>query len=393
MCPSFMATREEQHSTRARANALRYYFTEPTAERRAEVKKTLDLCLSCKACQTECPSAVDITQMKAEFFQQVHDEEGIPLRSRLVGYFPLLMKWSQPVAILFNYVFSTPWMRRILHRLVGFHPDRSMPHLGTQTVRGWWSLHRKRQKKDTNRPLVYVFVDEFTNYQDVSLGVKTLQLIEKLGYRIEVLDHVESGRSFLSKGLVREAKRRAEANVQCYSGRLSADTPLIGIEPSALLSFRDEYPKLVGDTLRPAAEEMAKHTFLFEEWFNQEVAKGRIVRNQFTYETRLIKLHVHCHQKALVGSIAAKKALSFVKNYEVQLIPSGCCGMAGSFGYEREHFELSQKIGELVLFPTVRQQSQTTFIAATGTSCRHQIWDGTHRKSYHPIELLFDACL
>jgi len=393
MCPSFMATREEQHSTRARANALRYYFTDPTPERQSEAKQTLDLCLSCKACQTECPSAVDITQMKAEFLQQVYDKEGIPFRSLLVGYFPLLMRWSQPVAILFNYVFENKWMRGLIHRIIGFHPNRSMPHLGTKTVRGWWTKHTKRGKVDLNKPLVYVFLDEFTNYQDVSLGIKTLQLIEKLGYRIEILDHVESGRSFLSKGLVRAAQDRAEANIQCFAGRISAETPLIGIEPSALLSFRDEYPKLVGEGLRSAAEEIAHHAFLFEEWFNQEVTKGRITRTQFTFERRLIKLHVHCHQKAIAGPLAAKKALSFVKNYEVQLIPSGCCGMAGSFGYEREHFELSQKIGEMVLFPTIRTQEMTTLIAATGTSCRHQIWDGTKRSSYHPIELLYDACL
>lgn len=393
MCPSFMVTREEQHSTRARANALRYYFTDPTPERQSEAKQTLDLCLSCKACQSECPSAVDITQMKAEFLQQVHDKEGIPFRSLLVGYFPLLMRWSQPVAILFNYVFENNWMRGMIHRIIGFHPKRSMPHLGTKTVRGWWVKHTKRRKVDLNKPLVYVFVDEFTNYQDVALGVKTLQLIEKLGYRIEVLDHVESGRSFLSKGLVREAKKKAEINVRCFAGKISPETPLIGIEPSAILSFRDEYPALVGSDLRSEATHIAVHTYLFEEWFNQEVSQGRIQRTQFTFESRLVKLHVHCHQKAIAGPLAAKKALSFVKNYEVQLIPSGCCGMAGSFGYEQEHFEISQKIGELVLFPTIRKQALVTLIAATGTSCRHQIWDGTHRNSFHPIEILYDACV
>ena len=393
MCPSFMATREEQHSTRARANALRSYFTRPTGERKEEVKQTLDLCLSCKACQTECPSSVDITQMKADFLQHVYDREGIPLRSRLVGYFPLLMNWSQPFAILFNYLFETPWIRRTIHPLIGFHPDRSMPRLGKTTVLGWWKKRGAQTKNTEAKPLVYLFLDEFTNFQDVSLGIKTIQLIEKLGYRVDILNHVESGRTYLSKGLVRQAKQKAEKNVEVLAPFISEETPLIGIEPSAILTFRDEYPKLVSAPYQAKARHIAEHTFLFEEWFNREATRGNIEKTQFTLEERLVKLHVHCHQKAISGPLEAKKALSFVKNYRVQLIPSGCCGMAGSFGYEKEHFEISQQIGELVLFPTIRTQPLSTLIAATGTSCRHQIWDGIQRESYHPIEILHDACI
>jgi Fe-S oxidoreductase len=202
---------------------------------------------------------------------------------------------------------------------------------------------------------------------------------------------LESGRTYLSKGLVLEAQKLAIANVEKLKDLITTNTPLIGIEPSAILTFRDEYLDLVPVSQKEAAQNIAKNTFLFEEWFAREIENGNIKKESFTKEKKLIKLHGHCHQKALSSLVPSKKAMGLPENYEVQLIPSGCCGMAGSFGYEAEHYEVSMKIGELVLFPTVRQQPDNVIIAAPGTSCRHQILDGTGKVAKHPIEVLWEA--
>lgn len=240
---------------------------------------------------------------------------------------------------------------------------------------------------------VYLFCDEFTNYNDVEVGIKAIKLLEKLGYEVVIPDHEESGRSFLSKGLVKEAGQIIERNVRLLGKLISGDTPLVGIEPSALLTFRDESLDLVTPQLKPMAQAIAENAFLFEEFIDREITEKRITRAQFTTEKKLIKLHGHCHQKALSSLVPAKKALSLPDNYTVQLIPSGCCGMAGSFGYEEEHYDVSMQIGELVLFPTVRQQPEDVIIAAPGTSCRHQIKDGTGRIAMHPVEILWEALI
>ena len=238
---------------------------------------------------------------------------------------------------------------------------------------------------------MYLFCDEFTNYNDVKIGKMAIQLFEKLGYEVIIPEHVESGRSYLSKGFVKEAQKLAVKNVDFLKDLVTYDTPLIGIEPSAILSFRDEYIDLVPENLKENAAGISTNALLFEEFIAREIDAKRINKDAFNTEKRLIKLHGHCHQKALSTMTASKKALSLPENYHVQLIPSGCCGMAGSFGYEEEHYDVSMKIGELILFPTVRQQPEEVIIAAAGTSCRHQIKDGTGRKAKHPIEILWDA--
>ena len=238
---------------------------------------------------------------------------------------------------------------------------------------------------------ILLFCDEFTNFNDVAVGQKAVQLFERLGYEVVIPDHGESGRAALSKGLLKYAKTLAERNVRQLKDLVTAETPLVGLEPSAILTFRDEYPDLVDESLVADAKRLAENALTFEEFIARELEAGRIKSEQFTDETRLIKLHGHCQQKAVSSLVPSKKALSLPKNYTVQLIPSGCCGMAGSFGYEAEHYEVSMKIGELVLFPTVRQQPENVIIAAPGTSCRHQIKDGTARKAQHPAEILFEA--
>jgi FAD/FMN-containing dehydrogenase/Fe-S oxidoreductase len=395
MCPSYMATRRERDTTRARANILRQYFTpadrkEHIGANQEMVKEVLDLCLSCKGCKSECPSSVDIGKMKAEFTQQYYETHGVPLRSRLIANFSRQMKLASIAPWAFNGVFGTPAIRKVANKLVGFHPDRSMPLLHSQTLKQWWDKRSKVPAQPDARK-VYLFCDEFTNYNDVEVGKKSVELLEALGYQVIIPEHRESGRSYLSKGFVKEAQKLAIENVSLLKDRIAYETPLIGIEPSAILSFRDEYVDLVPEDQRQDARTISENALLFEEFIAREIDAKRINKSVFTQKKQLIKLHGHCHQKALSTLTASKKALSLPENYQVQLIPSGCCGMAGSFGYEEEHYDVSMQIGELVLFPTVRQQPEEVIIAAAGTSCRHQIKDGTGRKALHPVEILWDA--
>ena len=238
---------------------------------------------------------------------------------------------------------------------------------------------------------VIFFCDEFTNYNDTDIGIVAIKLLKKLGYQVDMPTHLESGRTLLSKGLLIKARNIAIENVERLHQLVGEDNPLVGLEPSAILSFRDEYLTLVPDHLKKAAQHIAAHTYTLEEFLSMEADAGRIVSDQFADTKRLVKLHGHCHQKAISSVIPTKKLLSLPKNYTVQMIPSGCCGMAGSFGYEKEHYELSMQIGELVLFPAVREVDKETIIAAPGTSCRHQIMDGTGRKALHPVEILWQA--
>ncbi|WP_018616876.1 FAD-binding and (Fe-S)-binding domain-containing protein [Segetibacter koreensis] len=397
MCPSYMATRSERDTTRARANMLRHFYTsietEKSGELYSEVLDVLDLCISCKGCKSECPSSVDVSKMKAEFLQQYYDRNGVPVRSKLVGNFSKQMKLASIAPWAYNKIFGTPSLRRIANKTVGFHPDRTMPLLSKTTLQKWWQK-RNRQPlmggKERAPTRVYLFCDEFTNYNDVEIGQKLVMLLEKLGYEVIIPKHVESGRTYLSKGLVREAKKIAITNVDLLKDKVNDEIPIIGIEPSAILTLRDEYLDLVQPEQRDDAKQIAKNTFLFDEWFAREILRGNISKTSFTSEAKQIILHGHCHQKVLSSTQYTLKCLSLPENYEVQEIPSGCCGMAGSFGYEEEHYDVSMKIGELVLFPAIRNKSQAV-IAATGTSCRHQIKDGTGRIAKHPIEILYEA--
>jgi len=394
MCPSYMATRSERDTTRARANILRQFLThseKPNRFDHEEIKEVMDLCLSCKGCKAECPSSVDISRMKAEFLQHYYDANGTPLRSRLVGNFSRLMGLASLAPWAYKVIYDTPALRRLANRMVGFHPERTMPELAGTTLRKWFRSTGKRQTPSADRPKVYLFCDEFTNYNDVEVGQKAIQLLDRLGYEVVIPDHAESGRTYLSKGLVRDAQQLATRNVEVFKGLITEETPLIGIEPSAILGFRDEYPDLVPNSLKADAQRIAPNALLIDEFIAREIDRGRIHKSAFTDEKRLIKLHGHCHQKALSSLVPTKKMLSLPENYTVQIIPSGCCGMAGSFGYEAEHYAVSMQVGELVLFPTVRQQPDDVLIAAPGTSCRHQIKDGTGRLAQHPAEILFDA--
>lgn len=393
MCPSFMATRSERNTTRARANILRQFLSDPhdmQPYNHEEIKEAMDLCLSCKGCKIECPSSVDITKMKAEFLQHYYDANGTPFRAKLVGNFAAQMKLAAVFKPIYNFIFGTPALRKIANGVVGFHPDRTMPLLGKVQVNKWHQARGARNLNDAERK-VYFFCDEFTNFLDSSLGQKAILLLERLGYEVLIPEHVESGRSYLSKGLLRKAAEIANQNISLLSPLVSNEIPIVGIEPSALLTLRDEYKDLASLANKAAAIHLAQHTFTIEEFFAKEIATGNIKADSFTETPKQIALHGHCYQKVLSSQNYSVTMLSLPKNYVVEIIPSGCCGMAGSFGFEKEHYEVSQKVGELVLFPAVRKLAGEKIIAAAGTSCRHQIKDGTHVHALHPVEVLYEA--
>jgi FAD/FMN-containing dehydrogenase/Fe-S oxidoreductase len=394
MCPSFMATRNEKDTTRARANILREMLTHSDKVNRfdhKEIYEVMDLCLSCKGCKSECPSNVDVAKLKAEFLQQYYDANGVPMRSKLIANFSASAKLGAIAPGLYNFAVTNPVIGKLIKQFSGFAVKRSMPTLYKTTLQRWYRKNAKGAKGAAGARRVYLFCDEFTNYNDTEIGIKAIQLLEKLGYEVVIPQHIDSGRTWLSKGLLRKAKEIVNKNIALLHPIISEETPLVGIEPSAILTFRDEYIDLATDEQLEMARQLAKNVFTVEEFIAREIEKGAIRKEQFTAEKRVIQLHGHCQQKALSSTASSVKMMSLPENYTVQTIPSGCCGMAGSFGFEKEHYDLSMKIGELVLFPTVRKQPEDVIIAAPGTSCRHQVLDGTGKHAKHPVEVLFEA--
>jgi FAD/FMN-containing dehydrogenase/Fe-S oxidoreductase len=399
MCPSFMATKNEKDTTRARANILREFLTNSDKLNRfnhKEIYEVMDLCLSCKGCKSECPSNVDVAKLKAEFLQHYYDANGVPFRSKLIANFTASAKLGAMVPGLYNFAVSNKFIGGAIKKLSGFAAKRSMPSMYKTTLLSWYKSYRREQSVSKSPlrgvgGLVYFFCDEFTNYNDTEIGIKAILLLEKLGYQVNIPTHLESSRTWLSKGLVRKAKEIINKNIELLSPIVNDATPMIGIEPSAILTFRDEYIDLATDENHAKAKTLSKNVFYIDEFIAREFAAGKIDATLFSSATKKIKLHGHCQQKALSALSDTATILSIPKNYSVETIPSGCCGMAGSFGYEKEHYELSMQIGELVLFPAVRNTDSETIIAAPGTSCRHQIKDGTGAKAKHPVEVLWEA--
>ncbi|MCO5233797.1 MAG: FAD-binding protein [Chitinophagales bacterium] len=395
MCPSYQATRDEKDTTRARANILRDYLThseKTNAFDHKEIKEVLDLCLSCKGCTSECPSNVDMPALKAEFLHQYYQANGIPLRAKMFGYISKLNSLAALAPGVSNFMMTSKMTSGIFKKAMGIAPARALPTLHPFTLNEWIEKNKNRlQNIPQPKGSLFFFVDEFTNYNDVIIGIKAIELLYQLGYLVNFLHHAESGRAAISKGLLPYAKECAITNVHIFAPWINEKTPLIGIEPSAIFTFRDEYIRLVNEDQRSTAKQLGKNCILIEEFIYNEVAAGRITQDAFTDEPKVIKFQGHCHQKALSSQDFSAWALQLPRNYMVEVIPSGCCGMAGSFGYEAEHYEVSMKIGELVLFPAVRKCSEDTIISTPGTSCRHQIKDGTSRSAYHPAEVLFDA--
>ncbi len=390
LCPSYRATRNEKDTTRARANALRQYLTDSDKENKfdqEELYQVFDLCVSCKACASECPSNVDVASLKAEFLYQYQKVNGFSNRNKTFAYNAKLNNLGSLTPRLTNWFANLSFVKKKM----GIAPQRVVPHLAPQTFKKWLDKNHKELEEGTfPNGHVLLFCDEFTNFYDVSVGIDTYELLTNLGYQVLVIDHQESGRAFISKGFLEQAKAIANINVDIFKELVSAEMPLIGIEPSAILTFRDEYLRLADDKV--GAEELAKHVFTIEEFFKNEIEKGAIRTEQFSDKAREIKIHGHCHQKSLSSVEATFTMLNLPQNNTVTIYNSGCCGMAGSFGYEEEHYEISMQMGEDTLFPKIRATDTNVAIAAAGTSCRHQIFDGTKRTAQHPVTIL-KSCL
>ena len=385
-----MATGDERHTTRARANVFREIAGREHAEDpflSHEIKEVFDYCLSCKGCKSECPSNVDIAKIKTEFLYQNQKLKGTPFRTKLIGNFTKSNKKLEKVPWLYNMVVSTKPLAFLFKIFVGFATGRSLPKMNRQPVVKWFRENIINVNGSANEKRVLLFVDEFTNYNDFSAGVAVVNVLTKLGYKIELTDTMESGRSYISKGMLDQAKEIANHNINSISLQLSDGVKIIGIEPSAILSFRDEYLDLADD--KDKARDLSTRAMLFEEFIAAEVNAGNIDKSLFKPLGKTIKYHGHCHQKALSEISALHNTLELIPASQPQKIPSGCCGMAGSFGYEKEHYEMSMQVGELVLFPAVRESGNDEMIIAPGTSCRHQIKDGTSTRAYHPAEALW----
>lgn len=406
MCPAYKVSGDEMRSTRTRANVLREILTRGCESEAfagvnqgksvfdiPQLSEVLDTCLACKGCLSECPSNVDMTKLRSEILQQKYDRHGTPLRSWMVARMAKMEALGAMVRPFYNFFATWKPSSALIKRIVCFSADRQIPTLSRYSMRKLVTQENKKNGDAAGRK-VYLFADEFTNHQEAELGLTFAKLLMKLGYSVEIPKHVESGRAAFSKGCLKLAKKYAVKNVQKLSDIIAEDTPLVGIEPSCILSFRDEYPDIVPVEMRDIAKKLSKNCLLFDEFIMKEVAAGYISQEAFKSTDAEIYLHGHCHQKSLIGVGKCAEMLRLIPGAKVNVIPSGCCGMAGSFGYEKEHYKTSMAIGEMILFPAVRkaneEKKKNVIVAAPGTSCRQQILDGTGVKALHPIEIMYN---
>lgn len=411
MCPVYKVSGDEMRSTRTRANVLREILTRGYESEAfagvnqgksvfdiPELSEVLDSCLACKGCLSECPSNVDMTKLRSEILQQKYDRHGTPFRSLMVTRMAKMEELGAKVRPLYNFFATFQPSAWVIKKIVRFSVKRNIPKLSRYSMRKLVEMENEKHPeiyKSIVKRTVYLFADEFTNMQEAELGLTFAKLLMKLGYRVEIPQHVESGRAAISKGCLKLAKQYAEENVRLLQHHIHDEVPLVGIEPSCILSFRDEYPDLVEPVMREDAKKLGKSCLLFDEFIVREFKAGRIKRDVFMELDADIYLHGHCHQKSLIGVGKCAEMLRLIPGIKVNVIPSGCCGMAGSFGYEKEHYETSLAIGEMALFPAVRKATEDkkkkVIVAAPGTSCRQQILDGTGVKALHPIEIMYNC--
>ena len=376
MCPSYRVTRDEAHLTRGRANTLRLALSgQLGANAEADVQQALDLCVSCKGCKRECPTGVDMARMKIEFLAQYKARHGLTLRDRAIAWLPRYARWAARLAPVVNLV--SRWSRSAL----GFSTRRTLP-----AWRADYFVDRVWAKRGGRE--VVLLVDTFNRYFEPENARAAVRVLEAAGYRVHVAQPefgerpLCCGRTFLSAGLVEQAKREAQRLIDALKPWVANGVPILGLEPSCLYTLRDEYTVLL-----PETRALAANAFLFEEFLAQEAESGRLQLKLKPLAQEAL-LHGHCHQKAFGAMGAVQRVLSLVPGLKVSLVESSCCGMAGSFGYEAEHYETSMKMAELSLLPAVRQAGAETLIVADGTSCRHQIADGTERRAVHVARVL-----
>ena len=393
MCPSYHATLDEEHSTRGRANALRAALSGALAPEELTSKRmydVLDLCLECKGCKRECPSNVDLAKIKYEFLAHYHEKHGTPLRARMFAGIENLNKWGSRFAPLANAVMGLNPVKWMLDQFVGIDSRRQMPPFASESFEKWF---RKRSRPSAGgRPRVVLFHDCFMNYNYPQVGHAATELLEKAGYEVILANKKCCGRPMISKGLIEDAKAVANHNVRELEPYVKQGIPVLGCEPSCLLTLRDDYLDLVegAGVEGSAVEQVAANSWMVDEFLVQLSQQGKLDL-QFDETPKKILFHGHCHQKALIGSAPSLEALRLVPGLSVSEVNSGCCGMAGSFGFEKEHYDLSEKIGGQRLFPAVEAAPVETEIAVTGVSCRQQISHFTDRTPRHAVEILRDA--
>ena len=390
MCPSYMATRDEEHSTRGRANALRAAMSGAiptdmlTSERLYQV---MDLCLECKACKAECPSNVDMAKLKYEFLNIYHQENGYGLNNRFFGNVDLLSKMGAFFAPISNWMMNTSFSKQLLEKTIGIDKRRQLPNFAPQTFQQWF-----RSRVDTETPknpkgMVVLFPDTTTNYNHPELGIATVNILEKLGYEVILPNSRCCGRPMLSNGMMSQAKANVDFNISSIYPFVEKGAKLVGIEPSCALGFISDFSDLASEPEK--AKEISENTMLIEDFFLYATKEEDF---QFTNppQNQKVVFHGHCHQKALVGTTSAMEVLKTIPGLEPVEIKSGCCGMAGSFGFYKDHFDISMQIGEDTLFPAIREENDDVIVVSEGVSCRQQIEQGTQRKTKHLVELLSD---
>jgi len=386
MCPSYMVTLEEQHSTRGRANVIRQSIEKYGFEKgitHQNVKEVLKLCLGCKGCASECPANVDMTRLKAEHLQQYIKTHGTPIRAHAIRHYEILSKVASYSPPLANFFMNTHFVRSLL----GYDARRKLPAVQRQTLSQWFANHKQHANSGRQGDVV-ILNNVFSEYYDVKIGRAAIEFLEYCGYRVELSPCFPSLRTILSQGLVEVARKRLTDIIEYAFPKASYNIPMIGLEPSELLTLRDDARGLVMEEQISQLHKVARQVFLFEEFVSNERYIIESLELDWKAKHITILLHVHCHQKSLTGLEACRDALSIIPECGIEVVPAGCCGMAGSFGYEKEHYNFSQKVGNLILFPALRNASKDTIIVATGTSCRHQIRGNIDREPLHPAEVL-----
>ncbi|MBM3941422.1 MAG: FAD-binding protein [SAR202 cluster bacterium] len=390
MCPSFMVTRDEEHSTRGRANLLRAAMSgrlPQDAMSSERLYQALDLCLECKACKSECESGVDMAKLKYEFLSNYHQSHAMPLRTKLMAHINRLNRLGSSLAPVSNWGAASPLGKLVSSALLGVHPKRKLPPFARQTLPKWFGSRRGAPQASAAQGTVALFNDTFMNYNYPQVGKAAVELLEAVGFQVVLANGQCCGRPMISKGLLDEAAAHARHNVDLLYNLVQQGIPIIGCEPSCLLTFRDEYPEFVKDE---KARAVAQNSFLIDEFLVRLKGQGKLDL-PFTDLPKKVLFHGHCHQKSLVGAASSLQALRLPPNYQVELINAGCCGMAGSFGFEKEHYDVSMQIGALSLFPAIAAKEPDWEVAVMGVSCRQQVEQGTGRRARHLVEVLRDA--
>ena len=394
MCPSYLATRDEEHSTRGRSNLLRAALSGDLPEGAMTSRRlydALDLCLECKGCKSECPSGVDMAKLKYEFLENYYRSNPMPLRSKVFAHINRFSRMGSRFAPFSNWAAVSPVGKLLASTLLGVHPRRRLPPFAVRSFPNWFDSRVDLKERTSAAPAsankVALFNDTFMNYNYPEIGIACVEVLEAAGFEVELVNAGCCGRPMLSKGLVKEAAQQARDNIDRLYALAEQGIPIVGCEPSCLLTLRDEYPELLQDE---RAQAVAQGSYLIDEFLAMLQEQARL-ELAFRDVPKKIMFHGHCHQKSLVGTDSSLQVLGLPPGYQVELIDSGCCGMAGSFGFEKEHYEISMKIGEQALFPAINAKDPEWEVAVMGVSCRQQVEHGTGRRARHLVEVLRDA--